>query len=252
MAVPTLTATHHRAVATLLSAPRLAPYLRASGGNVRAALMLYQWNVEMSSAVYKMLHLVEVFLRNAMDAELRLWNATQIDPRTGRAHAAEWLLDPSRLIERVVRRDEIDKATRRAALAVRDCSTGPRAVTHDDILAQMMFGTWRFLLPSKDPGRRFLWRSAISMAFPHLDRPVADLVRDVDGLYRLRNRIAHLEPLLPGGAVVKRHLRATRRVLEAVDPSAAQWLVSHQTVSNIIAEMPVPTPEMPNGPSSEN
>jgi hypothetical protein len=252
MAVPTMTATHHRVVATLLSPPRLAPYLRASDGNVRAALTLYQWNVEMSSAVYQMLHLLEVFLRNAMDAELRTWNATQISPRTGGPHGPDWLLDPSRLVERIVRRTEIDKATRRATLAVRDSSTGPRAVTHDDVLAQMMFSTWRFLLPSKDPGRQLLWREAIAHAFPHLERPVSALVQDVDGLYRLRNRIAHLEPLLPGGAVVKGHLRAARRVLEAVEPTVEQWLVSHQTVSTVIAEMPVPVPEMPNGPLSED
>ncbi|WP_369372715.1 hypothetical protein AB1046_04390 [Promicromonospora sp. Populi] len=252
MAIPTMTATHHRVVATLLSPPRLAPYLRASDCNVRAALSLYQWNVDMSSAVYKMLHLLEVFLRNAMDAELRTWNATQIDPRTGRPHGPDWLLDPSRLVEWIVRRTEIDKATRRAMLAVKDSSTGPRTMTHDDVLAQMMFSTWRFLLPSKDPGRQLLWREAISLAFPNLARPVANLVQDVDGLYRLRNRIAHLEPLLPGGAVVKGHLRAARRVLEAVEPTAEQWLVSHQTVSTVVAEMPEPASEMPNGPLSEN
>ena len=252
MTVPTMTAAHHRVVATLLSAPRLAPYLRASEGNVRAALTLYQWNVEMSSAVYKMLHLVEVFLRNAIDAQLRVWNTTQTDPRTGRPHDPEWLMDPSRLVERIVRRAEIDKATRRAQLAVKDSSAGPRPVTHDDVLAQMMFSTWRFLLPSKDPGRQLIWREAISLAFPHLERPVSDLVQDVDGLYRLRNRIAHLEPLLPGGAVVKGHLRAARRVLTALEPSAEEWLVSHQSVSTVIGEMPVPAPEMPNGPLSEN
>ncbi len=251
MAVPTLTATHHRAVATLLSAPRLAPYLRASGGNVRAALTLYQWNVEMSSAVYKMLHLVEVFLRNAIDAELRLWNATQIDPRTGRAHAAEWLLDPSRLVERVVRRDEIDKATRRAALAVRDSAASQRPVTHDDVLAQLTFGTWRFLLPGRDPGRQLLWQEAIRLAFPGLRRPVRDLVRDVDRLHRLRNRVAHLEPLLVVGVVVLQ-LKAARRVLREIEPSAEMWLVSHQQVSSVASQQPSLAPEMPDGPLSEN
>ncbi|MFC8799293.1 hypothetical protein ACFT2C_16285 [Promicromonospora sp. NPDC057138] len=252
MTVTTMTAAHHQVIATLLSSPRLAPYLRASEGNLRAALRLYQWNVEMSSAVYKMLHLLEVFIRNAMDAELRVWNSTQINPSTGHPHAPDWLLDPSHLVERIVRRDEIAKATRRAKLAAKDSGTGPRPVTHDDILAQMMFGTWRFLLPSKDPGRQFLWREAISLAFPHLKRPVSDLVRDLDGLYRLRNRIAHLEPLLPGGAVVKGHLKAARRVLEAVEPTAEQWLVSHQALSTVIAEMPGQAPEMPEGPLSEN
>ncbi|MFJ3406926.1 hypothetical protein [Promicromonospora sp. NPDC090134] len=251
MAVPTLTATHHRAVATLLSAPRLAPYLRACGGNVRAALTLYQWNVEMSSAVYKMLHLVEVFLRNAIDARLRVWNATQVDPRSGRAHGQEWLLDPSRLIERIVRRDEIDKATRRARLAVNDSAASQRAVTHDDVLAQLTFGTWRFLLPGRDPGRQLLWQEAIRQAFPGLGRPVRELVRDVDRLHRLRNRVAHLEPLLVV-AVVILQLKAARRVLREIEPSAEMWLVSHQQVSGVAAQQPALVPEMPDGPLSEN
>ncbi|MFI6427673.1 hypothetical protein [Promicromonospora sp. NPDC050880] len=251
MAVPTLTATHHRAVAVLLSAPRLAPYLRAAAGNLRAALKLYQWNVEMSSAVYMMLHLVEVFLRNAIDAQLRAWNATQIDPRTDRPHSGDWLLDPSRLIERVVRRDEIDKATRRARLAVRDSATGLRPITHDDVLAQLMFGTWRFLLPGRDPGRQLLWRDAIHGAFPGLRRPVRDLVRDVDRLHRLRNRVAHLEPLLVVG-VVSLQVKAARRVLREIDPAAEMWLVSHQQVSTMVAQQPDSAPEMPNGPLSED
>ena len=220
-------------------------------GNVRAALTLYQWNVEMSSAVYKMLHLVEVFLRNAIDTRLRVWNTTQIDPRTGRPHGEAWLLDPSRLIERIVRSEEIDKAVRRARLAVKDSSTGPRALTHDDVLAQLMFGTWRFLLPGRDSGRQLLWQDAISEAFPGLQRPVRDLVRDVDRLHRLRNRVAHLEPLLVVGVVVPQ-LKAARRVLREIEPTAEMWLVSLQQVSSVAAQRPEPAPEMPNGPLSEN
>jgi hypothetical protein len=241
MAVPTLTANHHRAVATLLSPPRLAPYLRASGGNLRAALKLYQWNVEMSSAVYMMLHLVEVFLRNSIDERLRVWNATQTNPRTGRPHGMGWLLDPSHLIERVVRRDEIDKATQRAKRAVRDSATSQRPITHDDVLAQLTFGTWRFLLPGRDPGRQLLWREAVNGAFPGLRRPVRDLVRDVDRLHRLRNRVAHLEPLLVV-AVVSLQLKAARRVLREIEPSAEVWLVSHQQVSTVAAQQPVAVP----------
>ncbi|WP_454856035.1 hypothetical protein [Promicromonospora soli] len=251
MAIPTTTSAHHLVVAMLLSPPRLGPYLRASGGNVRAALKLYQWNVEMSSAVYKMLHLVEVLLRNAMDAQLRAWNATQIDPRTGQAHGEDWLMDPSHLIERIVRREEIDKATRRATLAVRDSNTGPRSVTHDDVLAQLMFGTWRFLLPGRDSGRQLLWQDALAQAFPGLRRPVQDLVRDVDGLHRLRNRVAHLEPLLVVGVVLLQ-LKAARRVLREIEPAAEMWLVSHQHVSSVAAQRPDPVPEMPNGPLSDN
>jgi hypothetical protein len=33
---------------------------------------------------------------------------------------------------------------------------------HPDVLAQLSFGTWRFLLPSNDPGRELLWNQAIN------------------------------------------------------------------------------------------
>jgi hypothetical protein len=46
-------------VATKISSPRLAPYLTATHGNVRRALTLYQWNIELSGAVYESLHRFE-------------------------------------------------------------------------------------------------------------------------------------------------------------------------------------------------
>ena len=64
--------------------------------------------------------------------------------------------------------------------------------------------------------------------------------------------MAHLEPLLPGGAVVTAHLRAARRVLADIDPAAEQWLVSHQTVSSAVSEKPDAAPETPNDPLSGN
>lgn len=78
-----------------------------------------------------------------------------------------------------------------------------------------------------------------------------ELVRDVDRLHRLRNRVAHLEPLLVV-PVVSLQLKAARRVLREIEPSAEVWLVSHQQVSTVAAQQPVLAPEMPNGPLSEN
>lgn len=199
----------------------------------------------MSGAVYQMLHVVEIVLRNAVDDRLRTWNSAQSDPRTGLQHDAAWLLDPSRLVERLVRREEIDKAIQRARLATREASRGLRSFMHDDVLAQLSFGTWRFLLPDRDPGRRRLWADALSTGFPHLDRPVRALVDDVDRLYRLRNRVAHLEPLLETGSVVS-HVRAARRVLRDIEPAAEKWLVSQQRVTTLAQRKPL---EMPNGPT---
>lgn len=57
--------------------------------------------------------------------------------------------------------------------------------------------------------------------------------------------------LLVVGAVLLQ-LKAARRVLREIEPSAEMWLVSHQQVSSVAAQRPVPAPEMPDGPLSEN
>lgn len=236
MPTPPITTRRDNAIADLITFARLAPYLDATGGDLPAALRLYRWNIEMSGAVYKMLHVVEIVLRNTIDAQLRSWNSTQVDKETGHAHSADWTLDPARLLQRLAGRDLV-KARQRAMRAAAECSTGSRRMTHDDVIAQLSLGTWRFLLPGTDPGRRRLWRDALIGGFPRLGRPEQGLVTDVDGLHRLRNRVAHLEPLVPVGTVVP-HLLAARRVLAAIDPHTEEWLATTQTVTPIAKGRP--------------
>ncbi|HZX04383.1 hypothetical protein [Kribbella sp.] len=220
------TGVHHAVVAAKISGPRLSPYLTAMEGNVRRALSLYQWNVELSGSVYECLHRFEVILRNALDEQLRSWNALQRDRETGRTHSADWLLDPARLLGRLAG-DDIRKAGRRAQTALRGAGRPPG---HPDVLAQLSFGTWRFLLPDNDPGRQHLWNKALAAAFPRLSGAPSDLVDHVDHIYKLRNRVAHLEPLLNSGMVADR-LDRMRTVLLAIDPALEAWFVSRQRVT---------------------
>jgi hypothetical protein len=53
-----------------LSSPRLGPY-RSVTRNDTEALELYRWNMRVSGELHQMLALVEVGLRNALDAQLR-------------------------------------------------------------------------------------------------------------------------------------------------------------------------------------
>jgi len=154
------------AVITALSRPRLTPYLVASRGKEREALKLYQWNIDVSGATYEALHMFEVFLRNAMDTELRPWNQAQTDD-IGRHHSLEWLLDPARLLKRLVGAN-LERAKTQAQTAKRSQMPRGNQITHDDVLAQLSFGTWRYLLPDRDPGRQLLWTDALYRAFPNL------------------------------------------------------------------------------------
>ena len=225
------------AIVVHLSQPRLAPYLAAAGGGtVRDGLRLYQWNVELSGAVYEALHIFEVVLRNAMDTQLSAWNAIQTNAATGLTYGADWLMEPARLLTRLAGGD-ITKAVDRARNASRKGKPGGRVPGHPDVLAQLSFGTWRFLLPSRDPGRLLLWRQALASSFPHLTVRPAALVQQVDSIYRLRNRVAHLEPLLRSG-LVQNEIKAMRAVLLAIDPTVEAWFTSHQRVTAILKVRP--------------
>lgn len=140
----------HGAVAVAISPTRLAPYLAEANGRTQDAIRLYQWNIEMSGAVYELLHFFEVALRNTMDAQIAGWNSTQDNKATGQQHSRDWLLDPSPLLRRLTHDGkDIAQASRRALVAARQRKGAGRnrELSHGDILAQTSFGTWRFLLP---------------------------------------------------------------------------------------------------------
>lgn len=225
------------ALLTAISEPRLGPYLRVANGNVRDALRLYQWNIDLSGAVYESLHAFEVFFRNTIDTRLSDWNASQIDPATESPHSSDWLVDPSRLLTRLVGTN-ITRATEQARLALRRPRHHGRTVTHPDVVAQLTFGTWRFLLPGRDPGRRRLWTDSLSTGFPHLTGDPSALVSKVDGIYHLRNRVAHLEPLLRSG-LVRTEVANMRWVLAAMNPDLEAWFTSRQRVTSLLRRRPL-------------
>jgi hypothetical protein len=53
-----------------ISADRLAPYKLAVGGDLAAALDLYQWNAELSAAFWVVLGHLEILVRNVMHEQL--------------------------------------------------------------------------------------------------------------------------------------------------------------------------------------
>lgn len=213
-----------------ISPLRLAPYLSAKAGSPVRALSLYEWNVATSAAAYGVLHRFEVGLRNTMNRHICAWNATQIDPSTGQPHGEAWLLDPSHLLRRLAKK-AIEEATPRADRAVKK---GPssRAMLHDDVLAATSLGTWRYLLPDNDRGRQKLWTDSLHRAFPHLPEGSDGRIvtRKVQQVLDLRNRIAHLEPLLDVSRT-RRQVDAAYDVAAWIDPQLATWLRSTQRVA---------------------
>lgn len=244
------------AVTSHITGARFATYTSHANGDTRRALELYRWNIHMSGALQEALAIAEVFLRNSIDAQLRIWNSAQ-PPSHGVVHTDEWVRTPAGPLWAILhpkrrsggRFSTYDDAFSRAK---RDCSDRDQAhrrhghpVDHDDVIAHMSFGAWNSLLPrtdNRDPsgigpkGQRRLWTEALYQAFPHHSDPLV-IKYWVDRLHGLRNRVAHLEPLCDTD--VMSYHRTSARLLGAIDPALSSWYAGISRVPAIYRTKPV-------------
>jgi hypothetical protein len=154
----------YRVVSRRLSAERLAPYRLIAGPEPGAAISLYEWNVEVSSAWFSVICDVEVLLRNAMNEQWYLTRAGAFSPEAQLAVANA------------------------RSLSTRD----GRPESVGQVVTELNFGFWRFLLTSRY--ERSLWRTCLYRAWPGQGR--RQVVHDaVYRLHGLRNRVAHHEPI---------------------------------------------------------
>jgi hypothetical protein len=202
-----------------LSAPRLATYVRATGGDLDRAVELYLWNAAVTGALWEVLGHVEVVLRNVLHDAL-----TARHQRLDRA--GQWYDDPARELSQHAR-DDISRAKQRLQRAGAPLLPGK-------IVAELSFGFWRFLL-----ARRYtatLW-PALRPAFPYM--PGSDrrlLEAPVARLHVLRNRVAHHEPLL--AEPLDDRYTDLLDVVEFVHPQLRSWLDIHNHLLNTLARRP--------------
>jgi hypothetical protein len=170
-----------------LSAARLAKYVAATDGDLQQALRLYEWNSQVSAALMRDLGHVEIGLRNAYARAIdRYW-----------AGPAEWTRSAETLFAPLYRTRNgrrVDINTQHRRQLVDACARVRPTDPPGKIIAELPFGFWRFL--SSAAHEKTVWVRYLHRAFP----PGTDRKRDVDNnaaaLNRLRNRVAHHEPLI--------------------------------------------------------
>lgn len=197
------------------SPERLAPYFALAGGDKEQGLKLYAWNSALSQALYTPLQGLEITLRNAIGNRLRstygpAWYELNPGP------ALHYPL-PDMLLKA---RTELG---RRAIIA-----------DHGRVVAELNWGFWTGIL-----ARRYeqLWRSDLR----HVFQSTGPLTRNavflpLDDLRRLRNRIAHHEPILNRN--IAADLAAILGLIRLVSPIAAEWVEDQSEVLTILAEQP--------------
>jgi hypothetical protein len=200
-----LTAAEVAEVARAISPPRFGRYLRRTHRNARRALGLYAWNIRACAALYPVLQVAEVSLRNAVDGAL------------ASAFGAGWPYAPAFL--RALPGRERDAFERERAGVER--RTAARRAADCDVVAAQTYWFWVFLLTRRWEDR--VWRQGFPAAFPHAPRHVTREVLHAraDALRLLRNRIAHHEPLLDVD-VAGAHGRALA-IVRWISPAKAAW-----------------------------
>ncbi len=210
-----------------LGGPRYDVFLAAGGGDPERALALYEWNAQLSSALFRDLGHVEVALRNAYDAALRArW--------TGPGHwtsAGPQLFAPL-YRTRGSRRVDINGPPR-DALARAVAKVGGPAAQPGKIVAELMFGFWRYL--SSAAHEKTLWVPYLFPAFrAGTDRRTVDAA--VGRLHEVRNRVAHHEHLL--GTDVAGRLDDCLLIAELIDTHVAHHLRATTRIPSLLLSRP--------------
>lgn len=204
-----------------LSDPRFATYLRHCNNDKALALQLYQWNLELSSAFIIPLHLLEISIRNAVVEGLEsvhthnwAWNQGFIRslPNPSRGYS------PQRNLREVAR-------------------THPTA---GKVVADLKFVFWEKMFTARHDAR--LWNHHINNAFPHAPNSMtisqlrAQLYDDIFIIRKLRNRIAHHEPIFSRD--LQEDYNKIYELISWRDTDTANWMCEIQSVTGLILEKP--------------
>ena len=198
-------------------------YVSHCGGDDVRAVQLYQWNSEISGAMWETIGHLEIALRNGLANRLSLRHT-----RLGRA--GTWLDTPVHDLDPRAG-TEIAKAQGRVRLNGKPAGPG-------QTISELSFGFWRFLL-----ARRYtstLWPD-LARAFPHAPSRNRALVEEpVARVHLFRNRLAHHQKIWTEPITAR--FDDALLVLEFIDPDLAGWVHATSRVTATLAACPEPLP----------
>lgn len=205
----------------LLTAERLKSYLDICGSDLDCGLELYKWNLLASASVIELSAMVEVIVRNAIDAQLSIWAQEHGDWFDIIQLDTKGMADLSKAIDRATKGGRVPQV-------------------HGKVIAELNLGFWRYLVAQRYHAG--LWVPFLHNAFPggnaDLRRRRQDVEHRLDNLTVVRNRAPHHEPIHKRN--LGRDLQNSLELLAWINPEAAAWAMEVSTLGEIIANKPLP------------
>ena len=169
----------------LLSKPRLGRYLNATQQNKSQAVRLYKSNLHLSQALFGVIAILEIALRNAIDQHYQK-QFQQIDWLRGNIQPTGLFYDPT-LRNHAGRFEQAEKI--RTII-----NSLKKNYSHDRIVAELSFGFWRYMFS----GIQFnVFGNTLLQIFPNRPKGINQKVvfQKLTEINNLRNRIAHHESI---------------------------------------------------------
>lgn len=211
-------------IESVLSTDRFARYLEWAKNDHATALELYALNCSLSEAFYTPLHMVEVALRNRIDAVLT--------KRFGQL----WWDNPNALLKHALRNQKIVEAKKQLQ---RD----NKAITHGSVIALLSLGFWVWMLGKGRPNDE-LWKQCLHAIARRPDGKGfsrADFSKPLQKLRKLRNRIAHHEPILHVDLPL--HHNHSLDLCTWMAPPAATWIRQHSRFERLWSTIDIALPK---------
>lgn len=219
--MPSAKPTDAAAIQVALSGPRSSTYIAATGGDTVKAMALYGWNARVAAALMLPSHFAEIATRNAVSDALTAvygpqwpWNITfeqSLPTPKGNAY------NPQRDL----------------------LQTRSREQTTGKVIAELKFAFWQSMFTARHDVR--IWDQQILTLFPNATNGTARQIRaqirdDLEGIRKLRNRMAHHEPIFTRN--LADDLARMLDLIELRSDATAQWVRAMEEVSTILTERP--------------
>jgi len=210
----------------MLSLPRFNSYQNSSI-SIEGALKLYQWNIELSSAYLVPLHFYEVILRNCVS------NAIEA------SYTHSWHNDQSFINSLNIRNKEsINKAISKAKQNRRVNNPSIGAV-----IAEMYFIFWERMFTNRYDNA--IWGVHLNTVLPnspsilHFSRKRTTIFDSTNKIRKLRNRIAHHEPIFNSNRF--NHIEIVADIEKIISwrcIETKKWLNQRNKVLTILSKKP--------------
>lgn len=212
------------AIRAALSPARMSTYERAvnfQGDADSSALDLYVWNAQISGAFMAPLHICEVVIRNAISDALEA------------KYGPHWPWSPG--FEQSLPSPQTGYNPR---LDLFNARRGTHTI--GKIIPELKFAFWQRMFTRRHDNR--VWNAYLKRVLPELDQtkniPVLrqKLYDDLEMIRKLRNRIAHHEPIFSRN--LADDFERIAILIAYRCPATSNWMRTHQQVQGLIRNMP--------------